>query len=92
MTESSLDSLVAISPDGRITDVNEATVKVTGMLHEELFGTAFSRDAGGNVLGAFAAARHVTKHMQAREREQLIELHQFQRSTGPDQIRNREAP
>jgi hypothetical protein len=33
------------------------------------------------VLGAFAAARDVTKHMQAREREQLIELHQFQRLT-----------
>jgi hypothetical protein len=78
MIESSLDSLVAISPDGRITNVNEATVRATGILHEELIGTAFSRDAGGNVLGAFAAARDVTKQMQAKEREQLTELHQFQ--------------
>jgi len=42
MIESSLDSLVAISPEGMITDVNEATVKVTGIPREELIGTAFS--------------------------------------------------
>ena len=42
MIESSLDSLVAISPDGKVTDVNEATVKVTGIPREELIGTAFS--------------------------------------------------
>ena len=136
MIESSLDSLVAISPEGLITDVNEATVKVTGVPRDELIGTAFSdyftdsgradriyqlvfdegmavdyplsirhrngtltevlynasayRDAHGNVLGAFAAARDVTQQMQAqrrndqqqaKEREQLIELRQFQRIT-----------
>src|SRR5664280_2967348 len=42
MIESSLDSLVAISPQGMITDVNEATVKVTGIPRAELIGTAFS--------------------------------------------------
>ncbi len=31
MIESSLDSMVAISPEVRITDVNEAAVKVTGI-------------------------------------------------------------
>ena len=113
MIESSLDSLVAISPEGMITDVNEATVKVTGIPREELIGTAFSdcftepekaeaiyqlvfdqgmavdypltmrhrdgtltevlynasvyRDAGGKVLGVFAAARDVTEQMQAFE-------------------------
>jgi PAS domain S-box-containing protein len=136
MIESSLDSLVAISPEGRITDVNEATVNVTGVGRDELIGTAFSdyftepekanriyqlvfaegmaldyplsirhrdgsltevlynasayRDAAGNVLGVFAAARDMTMQMQAqrenaaqqaREREQLIELQQFQRLT-----------
>jgi PAS domain S-box-containing protein len=136
MIESSLDSLVTISPEGRITDVNDATVKVTGVPREELIGTAFSdyftepgkanriyqlvftegmaldyplsmrhrdgsltevlynastyRDADGIVLGAFAAARDVTKQMhaqrqnaeqQAREREQLVELQHFQRLT-----------
>jgi diguanylate cyclase (GGDEF)-like protein/PAS domain S-box-containing protein len=113
MIESSLDSLVAISPDGLITDVNEATVKVTGIARGELIGTAFSecftepgkanaiyqlvfeqrmavdypltmrhrdgtltdvlynasvsRDAGGKVLGVFAAARDVTEQKHAAE-------------------------
>src|SRR5665647_1470538 len=113
MIESSLDSLVAISPEGMITDVNEATVKVTGIPRDELIGTAFSecftepgkanaiyqlvfeqgmavdypltmrhrdgtltevlynasvyRDAGGNVLGVFAAARDVTEQKLAAE-------------------------
>jgi PAS domain S-box-containing protein len=113
MIESSLDALVAISPEGRITDVNEATVKVTGIPRVELIGTAFSecftepekanaiyqlvfdqgmavdypltmrhrdgtltevlynasvyRDAGGKVLGVFAAARDVTEARQAFE-------------------------
>jgi len=136
MIESSLDSLVAISPEGLITDVNEATVNVTGVPREELIGTAFSdyftdperanriyqlvfdegmavdyrlsmrhrdgsltevlynasayRDGDGNVLGAFAAARDVTKQVraeranaeqQANERAQLAELQQFQKLT-----------
>ena len=42
MLESSLDSLVAISPEGMITDANEATVKVTGVSRDKLIGTAFS--------------------------------------------------
>jgi len=119
MIESSLDSLVAISPEGMITDVNEATVKVTGVPREQLIGTAFSdcftdpekanaiyqlvfeqgmavdypltmrhrdgtltevlynasvyRDAGGKVLGVFAAARDVTKQKQAQYARSLIE-------------------
>ena len=31
LIEASLDPLVTISPEGKITDVNEATVKVTGL-------------------------------------------------------------
>ena len=42
MIESSLDSMVAISPEGMITDVNQATVKGTGIPREELVGTSFS--------------------------------------------------
>ncbi|WP_231556525.1 PAS domain-containing protein, partial [Cryobacterium sp. MLB-32] len=42
MIESSLDSLVAISPDGLITDANEATVRATGIPRVDLIGTAFS--------------------------------------------------
>jgi diguanylate cyclase (GGDEF)-like protein/PAS domain S-box-containing protein len=113
MIESSLDSLVAISPAGMITDANEATVTVTGIPRQQLIGTAFSdcftepekanaiyqlvfdkgmavdypltmrhrdgtltevlynasvyRDAGGKVLGVFAAARDVTAQKQAAE-------------------------
>jgi PAS domain S-box-containing protein len=136
MIESSLDSLVAISPSGLITDVNEATVNVTGIARVELIGTAFSdcftdrekanaiyqlvfehgmavdypltirhrdgtltevlynasvyRDAGGKVLGVFAAARDVTKQhlaqqeiaeQQAKALERLAKLEKFQRLT-----------
>jgi len=142
MIEASLDSLVAISPDGRITDANEATVRVTGVPREQLIGTAFSdcftdpqkaneiyqrvfaegmavdypltmrhrngsltevlynasvyRDAGGEVLGVFAAARDVTKQVyaqrdiaerQAREMERLVELERFQRLTVGRELR-----
>ncbi|SRR5579885_3000161 len=42
LIEASLDPLVTISAEGKITDVNEATVKVTGVSREELIGTDFS--------------------------------------------------
>jgi PAS domain S-box-containing protein len=42
LIEASLDPLVTISADGKITDVNEATVKVTGVRREKLIGTDFS--------------------------------------------------
>jgi len=122
LIEASLDPLVTISAEGKITDVNEATVKVTGVERQSLIGTDFSeyftepekaregyqrvfaegsvvdypltirrhdgvltdvlydasvyRDASGNVLGVFAAARDVTERnraersLRARERQQ----------------------
>ena len=42
LIEASLDPLVTISPDGTITDVNEASVRVTGIPREQLIGTDFS--------------------------------------------------
>jgi PAS domain S-box-containing protein len=42
LIEASLDPLVTISPEGKITDVNEATVKVTGVVRETLIGTDFA--------------------------------------------------
>ncbi len=42
LIEASPDPLVTISPEGKITDVNEATVKVTGVTREKLIGTDFS--------------------------------------------------
>jgi hypothetical protein len=61
-----------------------------GTLTEVLYNASTYRDAGGNVLGAFAAARDVTMqiqaqkeavHQQARELERLAELERFQRLT-----------
>ncbi len=42
LIEASLDPLVTISPEGKITDVNEATVRVTGVDRDALVGTDFS--------------------------------------------------
>jgi PAS domain S-box-containing protein len=41
LIEASLDALVTISPEGKITDVNEATIRVTGVEREHLVGTDF---------------------------------------------------
>jgi PAS domain S-box-containing protein len=43
LIEASLDPLVTINPDGKISDVNAATVRVTGFSREELIGTDFSK-------------------------------------------------
>ena len=42
LIEASLDPLVTISPDGKITDVNAATEAVTGRQRAELIGSDFS--------------------------------------------------
>ncbi|RPJ51133.1 MAG: PAS domain-containing sensor histidine kinase, partial [Methanobacteriota archaeon] len=42
LIEASLDPLVTISPEGKITDVNEATAKVTGVPRDQLIGSDFS--------------------------------------------------
>jgi PAS domain S-box-containing protein len=113
LIEASVDPLVTISPEGKITDVNEATVKVTGAAREKLIGADFAnyftepekaregyqrvfsegfvtdypltirhadgrltdvlynasvyKNAGGNVLGVFAAARDITAQKQASQ-------------------------
>src|SRR5258706_373673 len=113
LIEASLDPLVTISPEGKITDVNKGAIKVTGVPRERLIGTDFSdyfteskeareayqqvfstgfvtdypltirhrdgaltdvlynasvyKDARGNVLGVFAAARDVTAQKQASQ-------------------------
>ena len=43
LIEAALDPLVTISPEGKITDVNEASVKVTGVPREALIGSDFSQ-------------------------------------------------
>ena len=41
LIEASLDPLVTISPEGKITDMNEALVNITGITREKLTGTDF---------------------------------------------------
>jgi len=41
LIEASLDPLVTIGPDGKVTDVNTATERVTGYSRKELIGTDF---------------------------------------------------
>jgi PAS domain S-box-containing protein len=138
LIEAAVDPLVMISPEGKITDVNEAMVRATGIPREEIIGTSFSdhftdpekaeeiyqqvftegmavdcpltlrhrnahetldevlcnasvyRDTRGQVIGVFAAARDVTKqvqaqreiaHQQAQALDRLAELERFQRLT-----------
>jgi PAS domain S-box-containing protein len=136
LIEASLDPLVTISPEGKITGANEATVHVTGVPREELIGSAFFgyftepekareayqeafakgfvmdypliirhregrrteiscnatvyRNARGEILGVFAAARDVTALKRAeaevaeqrkKELERLAELERFQKLT-----------
>jgi PAS domain S-box-containing protein len=61
-----------------------------GTLTEVLYNASVYRDAGGNVLAVFAAARDVTRQMQAqrevaeqqaREHVRLAELERFQKMT-----------
>lgn len=42
LIEASLDPLVTISPEGKITDVNRASEEATGLSREQLIGTDFS--------------------------------------------------
>jgi PAS domain S-box-containing protein len=42
LIEASLDPLVTISPEGIVTDVNQATEEVTGVARQHLIGTDFS--------------------------------------------------
>jgi PAS domain S-box-containing protein len=42
LIEASLDPLVTISPEGKITDVNEASIQATGVAKDDLIGTDFS--------------------------------------------------
>ena len=42
LIEASLDPLVTINAEGKITDVNNASIKVTGVEREKLIGTDFS--------------------------------------------------
>jgi PAS domain S-box-containing protein len=42
LLEASADPLVTVSREGKVTDVNEATIRVTGVARDDLVGTDFS--------------------------------------------------
>ena len=43
LIEAALDPMVTISPAGRVDDVNEATVRITGVPREELIGSGYAQ-------------------------------------------------
>ncbi len=118
LIEASLDPLVTIGPDGKVTDVNKATETVTGCSRDEIIGSDFSnyftepekankgykkvfhegfvkdypleiqnrngqktpvlynasvyKDESGEVIGVFAAARDITKIIEAEKNIQML--------------------
>jgi PAS domain S-box-containing protein len=67
--------MVAISPEGKITDANQATVKVTGVSRDQLIGTAFSdyftepRKANGIYQQVFAEGMATDYPLTMRHRD-----------------------
>ncbi len=61
LLEAALDPLVTISAHGKITDVNNATIEVTGVSREQLIGTDFS-----NYFTEAAKAKEVYQQVFAK--------------------------
>jgi len=81
MIEASLDLMVAISPEGTITDANEPAVKVMGASREELIGTVFTdyftdpQKAEGIYEQVSAAGKAINHPLTLRHRDgTLIEV------------------
>lgn len=69
LIEASPDPLVTIDADGRITDVNAATEKVTGCSREELVGNSFS--------GYFTKPEEAEESYRQAFREGIIRDHEL---------------
>jgi PAS domain S-box-containing protein len=68
LIEASVDPLVTIGPDGKITDVNSATEAVTGRARNELIGTEFS-DYFSDPAHARAGYQQVFREGRVRDYE-----------------------
>ncbi|MFL5302877.1 MAG: two-component system sensor histidine kinase NtrB [Anaeromyxobacteraceae bacterium] len=66
LLEASLDPLVAISPEGKVTDVNRAAEEVTGVARADLVGTDFA-DAFTEPDRARAGYRQVLAEGEVRD-------------------------
>ncbi|MDE1931915.1 MAG: PAS domain S-box protein, partial [Alphaproteobacteria bacterium] len=75
---------------GFVTDYPLTIRRADGQLTDVLYNASVYKDAAGNVLGVFAAARDVTAQKRAesqlteqhaRELERLAELERFQKLT-----------
>jgi PAS domain S-box len=66
LIEASLDPMVTIGPDGKITDVNGATEQITGYSRNELIGTDFS-DYFTEPEKAFTGYQQVFVHGEVRD-------------------------
>jgi predicted membrane GTPase involved in stress response len=73
-----------------VTDYPLTILHLNGQLTDVLYNASVYKDAQGQVLGVFAAARDVTAQrraeaevakQRAREQERLAELERFQRLT-----------
>jgi PAS domain S-box-containing protein len=78
LIEASLDPLLTISAEGKITDINLATEKVTGLSREKIIGTDFSGyftepdKARAGYRKAFSAGSVIDYPLEIRHRTGLI--------------------
>ena len=82
LIEASLDPLVTISPDGTISDVNEATIRITGCTRKELIGTDFS-DYFTNPSKAKAVYEKVFSDVSVTDYEAGDSAQRWARDPGP---------
>jgi PAS domain-containing protein len=82
LIEASLDPLITINIEGKITDMNEATVKITGVKREELIGSDFfdyftqpnmAREVYEEVFFKWLCNRPLTRHKDGKNNRCIIQ-------------------
>ncbi|MDD5630216.1 MAG: PAS domain S-box protein, partial [Elusimicrobia bacterium] len=80
LIEASLDALVTIGPNGKITDVNRATETLTGLTRQELIGSDFSEYFTDP---AAARAGYQTVFREGSVKDYPLEMHHRDGRTTP---------